>query len=79
MNGRERPTTPSKGDLSSCVPSASAAPADRSEPCVCGGVIVVLADEDIPFVVEQHNRSALHLFWRWRTGRVSLSRWLGIP
>lgn len=77
MNERERPTTPSKGDVSPCVPSTSAAPA--SEPCVCGGIIVVLAGEDIPAVVAQHNRSALHLFWRWRTGRVTLHRWLGLP
>ena len=67
-------------DVSAAADHTSLAPASsRSEDCVCGGVIVVLTDEDIPFVVAQHNRSALHLFWRWRTGRVTLSRWLGLP
>jgi hypothetical protein len=61
------------------VDRTSLAPADRRENCICGGVILVLAGEDIGAVVAMHNRSALHLFWRWRTGRITLHRWLGTP
>jgi hypothetical protein len=36
----------------------------------------VLAGEDIGRVVSMHNRSALHVFWRWRTGRLVLRGFL---
>lgn len=45
---------------------ASAAPADRSEPCVCGGIIVVGRGDSIPETVGLHNLSATHSEWRWR-------------
>ena len=65
--------------MSPDVDCASTARTARAEPCVCGGIIVTLRGEDISAVVAMHNRSALHLFWRWRTGRLELRRWLGVP
>lgn len=67
MNGRERPTVVrSRLDLSPAVDDASAAPADRTEPCVCGGIIAVRRRESVAAAVRLHNQSALHAEWRWR-------------
>lgn len=73
MKEQGRSTTPSPGDLIPGDPRTSTAP------CVCGGLLICLPGEDVQLVVQQHNRSGLHLFWRWRTGRVALHRWLGVP
>ena len=37
----------------------------RTEPCMCGGILVA-RPEDVAAVVETHNRSLLHLEWRYR-------------
>lgn len=68
MNGRERPTVAPGGrfDVSPVADHASAAPAARIEPCLCGGVIAVCRGDSIPYAVMLHGRSALHAEWRWR-------------
>jgi hypothetical protein len=68
MNGLERPTARQRDgfDLIPVGDRASAAPADRSEPCVCGGVITVNRGDSIPETVGLHNLSAMHSEWRWR-------------
>jgi hypothetical protein len=70
MNGLERPTAPQGGrfDLSPSPERASVAPADRFEPCVCGGLIAVCRGERVDWAVMRHNLTATHLSWRWRMG-----------
>ena len=80
MNGRERPTAPTPGDLSPDGPSASAAPASLSEaqlfygygadvetrPCQCGQPVI--ADPRCPMAdVAEHNNGPIHQAWRART------------
>lgn len=67
MNGLERHTAGRRGgsDLIPVGDRASAAPADRWEPCVCGGVTLVCRGDDIGAAVALHNQSARHLRWRW--------------
>lgn len=68
MNGLERPTARQRDgfDLIPAADRASAAPADRTETCACGGYIAVLEGESIPEAIGLHNLSALHAEWRWR-------------
>lgn len=77
MNGRERPTAPTTGDVSLECLSASASRASfsedgrwqrgyRVEACACGGQIVLYLGEKVVDVVGNHNVTPLHSAWRMR-------------
>ena len=68
MNGLGQPTARQRDgfDLIPAADRASAAPADRWEGCVCGGVIMVCKGDDIGEAVGLHNLSARHMRWRWQ-------------